>query len=390
MPAPVGGVKNDPVRVLAYADSAVFSGAEAVLCDVARDLSASPAIELTCVAPHGNRRLVEGLSEATGVAPIDVPAQPLRLAAVHLYDPRRLWTVRGILVGEEPDVLLVNLGSAEYGATPLLLPLKGSKALGFLHVPGGFSDFGFRLGGLRERLARIPMRNLDAVCVLTQSARQTVERVWAGEGPDVHCLPPERPRLEAIPRARAREELGLPDGPIVGMAGRITLAQKGQDTFARAAGLLLHRNPDLRFAVVGEGPDEAALEKLLDGLGIRGRFHLLGQVAPIDGFLSAIDAIAIPSNFEGLGLIALEALELGVPGVASSCDGLRDVWPARWQVKPGEPRELAARLDELLQLPTSEREDAVLEGRRLLDAATADNLGAAMEAIITDLAHEPA
>jgi glycosyltransferase involved in cell wall biosynthesis len=390
MPAPVGGGQNDPVRVLAYTDSAVFSGAEAVLCDIAGDLNASPAIELTCVAPHRNRRLVESLRDVTGIAPIDVPAQPLRLAALRLYDPRRLRAVRRILASEDPEVLLVNLGSAEYGATPLVPPPAHAKTLGFLHVPGGFYDFGFRLGGLRERLARIPMRNLDAVCVLTQSARQTVERVWASDGLDVHCLRPKRPRVQAIPRDRAREELGLPDGPIVGMAGRITLKQKGQDTFARAAHLLLRRDPALRFAIVGEGPDRAALEELLDDLGIRGSFHLLGHVAPIDAFLSAVDAIAIPSNFEGLGLIALEALELGVPGVASSCDGLCDIWPARWQARPDEPRELAARLDELLQLPTAEREDAILEGRRLLDAATADNLGVAMEAIITDLAHEPA
>ncbi|HWP33711.1 MAG TPA: glycosyltransferase, partial [Solirubrobacterales bacterium] len=203
----------------------------------------------------------------------------------------------------------------------------------------------------------------------------------------VHVIHLPKPRVRPVPRQEARAELGLPSGVVIGMGGRISFKQKGQETFVRAAARLLRERPDLHFAIAGEGRDLPSLRKLIGELGLDGRVSLLGQVTPIGRFLSAIDAIAIPSRFEGLPLIALEALSLGVPGVAANIDGLSDVWPRAWRVEPGDPEVLAAGLVRLMETPAEERSKLVAQGRERVDANTSPDPASALESVILDIAH---
>jgi glycosyltransferase involved in cell wall biosynthesis len=380
--------RNDSLRVLAYADSDLFSGAESVHCELVRGLEASAALEIECAAPRSNGPLARCLKQAIGRQPIDVPSQRPTAAAFDLYAPRRRSAVGRALARESWDVLLVNLPSAEYGPTPVLAKRQeGTRAVGLLHVPGSLSELGFRLGGLRERLARRAMSRFDSLCVVAESGRRTCERVWAGAEVPVHVVPLPRPRVERFPRGEARARLGLPAGTVVGMAGRISFKQKGQETFVEAAARMLDADPDLHFAVAGEGRDAPRLREAIARLGLGGRVSLLGQVAPIGAFLSAIDAIAIPSRFEGLPLIALEALTVGVPGVAAEIDGLRDVWPAPWLVAPGDPGALAAALRRVIEMPAEERARLIEEGRRQMNANTCDAPASVLESVIMETAH---
>lgn len=107
----------------------------------------------------------------------------------------------------------------------------------------------------------------------------------------------------------------------------------------------------------------------------------------IADFLSAIDLVVIPSRFEGLPLIALEALTLGVPGVASSVDGLCDVWPPEWRVGAGDSSQLSAALERLLDTESAARQDLVSSGRKKMGQLTSKNpageVGGCLERAIT-------
>jgi glycosyltransferase involved in cell wall biosynthesis len=382
MAEPGGG----QLRLLAYADSKIFSGAEALFCDLVAELATRSDIQLRSVAPHENTALTERLREATGALPVDVPAQPLPIAAVHLYDPRRRRRVRRALAEVDFDAALVNLPSAEYGATPLLDSSLAGRSIGLLHIVGSPRALGFRFGWLRQRLAHRALRRLDAACVLTESAARAYRALWAGrESSAVEVVRPSKPTIEPVDREAARSALGLPAGTIVGIAGRVSFKQKGQDTFVDAAALLLDRRPDLSFAVAGEGRDLDRLGRLLRARGIEGKFSLLGQVDPIERFLCAVDAIAIPSAFEGLPLIALEALALGIPGVATSADGLQDIWPAAWRIAERDPDALASRMGQVLDASPEDRHATIEEGRRLMEASTSENPARELEAQILSL-----
>jgi glycosyltransferase involved in cell wall biosynthesis len=382
------GGANGRVRVLVHSDSRVFSGAEWVLCEFVLGMAESDRLELTCMAPEENEELFATLSEAVGADSVrSVRSQPTRLGAVHLYDPRRLAHLRAELGEDRWDVAFVNLGSAEYGATPLALrdpPWR--RSLGLVHVPSAFAPNGFRLGRMREAIARRPMRSLDAALVMTESAKETFEDVWAHEGLSVGLGPMPRRSLQPISRAEARSRFGWPiDAPVIGVAGRLSLKQKGFDTFVAAAGNLADRRPEVRFAIAGDGPDREELVGLIREAGMEDRVFLVGHIDEIEPFLCALDAIAIPSRFEGGPILALEAMQLGVPGVATDCEGLRDVWVGDWQIPVDDPGALSARLGDLLDLSPADRQSVIAEGRRLHDATVADRVGPDLEEKIVRL-----
>jgi glycosyltransferase involved in cell wall biosynthesis len=380
------GGTNGRVRVLVHSDSRLFSGAEWVLCEYVRGMAESERLELTCFAPSENRELTERLAAIVGAESVrPVLSQPTRLGAVHLHDPRRRSALRRALGEGRWEVAFLNLGSVEYGATPLTLrnPPWG-KSLGLVHVTSSFAGNGFRLGRAREGLARRPIRSLDAALVTTESARETFEDVWLGGEVSVELGPIPRRGLQPVERAHARARLGWPDGPMIGAAGRLSLKQKGFDTFVAAAGKLADGRPDVRFAIAGDGPDRDELVGLIRESGMEDRVSLVGHTE-IEPFLCALDAIAIPSRFEGGPILALEALQLGVPGVATDCEGLRDVWAEDWQVPVDDSTALSARLGDVLDLSPDDRRRIIAEGRRLHDARVADRVGPDLEEKIVRL-----
>jgi glycosyltransferase involved in cell wall biosynthesis len=372
---------------LVHSDSAVYSGAEALFCEIVEGFAGRDRFELSCVAPADNVELFRGLERAVGPGAVrSIPSQPTALAALRLYDPRRTARLRHLFDGETWDVGLVNMGSAEYGSTPLLLrepPWR--RTLGLVHIANGFSDH-FRLGRLRERLARRPMSRLDLVCVPSPSAQECFVDTWRRDEGVVRRFRVPDPALDPVPRAEAKRRLGLPEVPVVGIAGRISFAQKGHDTFVQAARIMAEGRREAHFAVAGRGKDERRLQRLVKRAGLEDRFHLVGHVEPIENFLCALDAIAIPSRFEGLCLVALEAASLGTPGVTSNCVGLRDGWPERWTVKPDDPEALAARLDEVLSLDEEGRAAISIAARKRQQPMLTDEVGKDIEGIIVERA----
>lgn len=238
--------------------------------------------------------------------------------------------------------------------------------MGLLHIAVSMKEMGFRLGWARDRLATRALKRLDGACLLSSKAEALFQDRLGSRRTETAVIRMPRPSVRTLSREDARARLGLPPGKrLVGMAGRITFKQKGQDTFVRAATELAARDSGIDFVVAGDGPDRSQLAGMVDRAGLNERFHLLGQVDEIGFFLSAINVIAIPSRFEGLPLIALEALQVGVPGVASAVDGLVDVWPSDWAIPASEPELLAERLEAILhERPT--RTAALIEEGRLL------------------------
>lgn len=363
-------------KVLVYADSAVFSGAESLLCELVESLHEDQRFSFAVATPEVNQELSARLGVVAGPGDrFQVPAQKLPLAALHLYSPRALKAARNVLRRSEPDVVLLNLPSAEYGSTLLLAGHSpGVPVVGLMHISGTMAELGFRLGSVRTALARRAISRLDRVLLLSEAARRSYPARWNSRSTATDVIRMPEPKVSLTDKSAARKELGLPDGKLViGTVGRISVKQKGQDTFVSAARRLAAIRDDLAFAVVGEGRDKDLVRKLVAEAGLQESFFLTGQVSDVGIALSAIDLIAIPSRFEGLPLIALEALAAGVPGVASSVDGLCDIWPVEWRVDPDDPEGLAFSLARLLEASDDERERLIESGREMMKNRTASD-----------------
>lgn len=122
----------------------------------------------------------------------------------------------------------------------------------------------------------------------------------------------------------AREVTPVPvDPPRLACIGRL-VPQKGFDRAIDAFATVAPRHPTLRMAVAGDGPERGRLAERAAERGVADRIDFLGVLDPagIARLLDASTAVVMPSRFEGLPLVALEAAWAGRPVVATRAPGL--------------------------------------------------------------------
>ncbi len=169
-----------------------------------------------------------------------------------------------------------------------------------------------------------------------------------------------RGRIEVIPRGRDPQALGRrtssrrrsvraalgveDDRPLVVAAARHE-QQKGLDVLIRAVPLILERHPDVRVLIGGrEGQVSSDLRRLVQELELGKAVEMIGQRDDVSSLMCAADVWCVPSRWEGLGSILIEAMCLEVPVVASSVPAIRELAgdpPVFTLVRPGDPHDLA-------------------------------------------------
>ena len=130
----------------------------------------------------------------------------------------------------------------------------------------------------------------------------------------------------AANRAEMKKKNGIGDKFVVGVVARLR-SEKGHAFLFHSMKQVLRSAPNTLLAVVGDGPDALALRDLADKLEIAGSILWLGAKSQEETFAlyGMMDVVVVPSEFEGFGLSAAEAMAAGVPVVASDVDGLREV-----------------------------------------------------------------
>jgi glycosyltransferase involved in cell wall biosynthesis len=128
-----------------------------------------------------------------------------------------------------------------------------------------------------------------------------------------------------IEPAEVRAGLGLPgDAPTVLYVGRLA-AQKGVDDLIRALDLLQHVRPDLRTLIVGDGPLRSQLEETTRAFRLDGAVRFLGHRDDVPRLLASADVLVLPSLYEGLPNVVLEAMRARKPVVATAAPGTTEV-----------------------------------------------------------------
>jgi glycosyltransferase involved in cell wall biosynthesis len=146
---------------------------------------------------------------------------------------------------------------------------------------------------------------------------------------------------------RARLTAGEPHRPLVVYAGRVSF-EKRVDVLADA----VRRLPEVRFAVVGEGPALAWLRGELSGSGTVFTGFLEGD--ELSRAYASGDVFAFPSDSETLGFAAIEAMAAGVAVVAARAGGIPHIVDDGRNgvlVAPGDAAALAAAIHALVEDP---------------------------------------
>jgi D-inositol-3-phosphate glycosyltransferase len=208
------------------------------------------------------------------------------------------------------------------------------------------------LGQMKNRIAqydseRAPQERLDGekrvieiadrIIAATPAEEAQLNWLYGADMRKVRVISPgvDLQRFSPIPPAVAKERVGIPlnDKNII-FAGRIE-PLKGIDTLLRAMALIQQRYPEavkgVCVAIIGgdpwaETPDAemARLQELRRELGITDIVTFLGakdqEILP--NYYAAAEMVIMPSHYESFGMVALEAMAMGTPVIASEVGGL--------------------------------------------------------------------
>ncbi len=127
------------------------------------------------------------------------------------------------------------------------------------------------------------------------------------------------------PWKEGRGILNIPnDATVVGTIGRLH-EQKGYKYLIDAAKHLIEENKLIYFLIVGEGELRANLELQVSSLRIKDNVIFAGARTDIPRLMTLFDLFVLPSLWEGLPLVLLEAMVSRVPIVASAVDGVLEI-----------------------------------------------------------------
>jgi glycosyltransferase involved in cell wall biosynthesis len=178
-----------------------------------------------------------------------------------------------------------------------------------------------------NQLDRWSLPRADRVVTLCGPfAEQIKARGVRGDGIDIlKNAIEERSLPSPEDRASARHALGLAtDDMIILCIGRLS-KEKGHERLVAAATRLLAARPEgkLRFVIVGEGPERSRLRSLARPLG--DRLIFAGFHADTWPFYCAASAFVLPSYTEGSPMVLLEAMQAGLPIVATRVGGIPEM-----------------------------------------------------------------
>ena len=265
-------------------------------------------------------------------------------AAAATFGPRLAGTRAGLrrlqASGFEPDLIHAHVFPAGVSAVVLArgrgLPVivsENSTAL-----PRG------ELTPAQRRMARFAFERADLVCPASEDLGRHIARVAP------------RARIRPVPNTVDTSLFSPPEGrptPEPGHARALLVAmldpKKGVDVLLQA----LAQVPEgLTVRVVGDGPAREGLEALAAKLGVAGSIEFLGRrdKAEVARLMRESDFFVLPSLWENLPNVVIEAMASGLPVVATRTGGVPEMVDegSGLLVAPGDPAELAGGLRGML------------------------------------------
>lgn len=204
-----------------------------------------------------------------------------------------------------------------------------------------------RIGHWCER----QLHTATVACVSNAAAQEFVRHRTTSGAPPLTSAPLVIPNAVTLPMQPPHGTPREPHKLRVLAAGRFE-PQKGLDILLRALPHTpLPENTRGELAVHGHGSQEQELRTLAALVPATWQVKIEPPIANLGKRLRDFDVVVIPSRFEGLALLSLEATHAGLPVVATRAPGLNETLPSEhpWIAAPDDPRALAASLADALR-----------------------------------------
>ena len=214
-------------------------------------------------------------------------------------------------------------------------------------------------GDLREQINRLTVK-LDSVIIAVSESVKLIETQRSGVAPNKIVTiynGVDETKFHVASKDTKRElraKLGLPSNSVViGHIGRLH-PQKGHEFLLKA----IPKIPNAHFLMIGSGEDAGIwlpkFQEQARQLKINNRVHWLGERDDIPLLLAGLDILVLPSLWEGMPNVALEAMCSRLPIVATAVDGTQEVilnGETGILIPPADVRAIANAITKLIQNP---------------------------------------
>jgi glycosyltransferase involved in cell wall biosynthesis len=325
-------------RLLVIDDNPDFGGHQVMAAYAIEGIAASGAWEMLTLLHSGNAKNYERLEAIQSSYPdasfkIEVSStQSRKFQALRRYAVgSALSGLRAQISEFKPDLILVIQGNIEQACS--IFRLKGHlpcPLVSYIPVPHRHAEMGAKLGRLRDLTCRGLYAVPDGFITISKTLGEMLVSYGAKGRIQIveNGIPLEA--FKSLPsKSSARAQFGLPEDAFLwGQIGRVEFKQKGQDC---ALQLFLERSrqyPDEHLVFLGSGPDGDELKARAEAYP---NVHCLPWTDHPAPLYAALDALIMPSRYEGVPLAMLEALANGLPVAATDRDGMRDWLPETWR-----------------------------------------------------------
>ncbi|AJY71820.1 glycoside hydrolase [Geobacter sulfurreducens] len=341
------------MTILHVIDSGGLYGAEVMLLSLMREQASMGMLPiLASIGEHGiKEKAIEREARRCGIR-----VEPFRMRAGPNLSG--IASILGFVRRERVDIL------HSHGYKPNILfgfiprKIRGCPMVATLH---GWTSAGrFNKMGLYEWLDSVSLGLIDQVVLVNEAMREQ-SRLKNRFGPHLMVINNGIPPVDV----ESPFTVTFPDGPsdshivdfcskgfTLGAIGRLS-PEKGFDLLLGAVKTLIPFIPDVRLLILGEGGERATLEWIIRKQGLQGRVLLPGYVPDARIYLNLFDVFVLPSHTEGLPLVILEAMQAGVPIVATRVGGVPNVLQNGKLGILVEPSDISALTEGLLKLKSN-------------------------------------
>ncbi len=237
----------------------------------------------------------------------------------------------------------------DLGARVVARPVRSERLFRALRTP------------LHIALGRLTARRSDVRLAPSRATAREIEDDYGVEDvrvvPNVTGAPLDTRGGESSPAAGRDEPVG--GEPYVLAVGRLRI-RKGMEILLQAMAQARESGHRPRLVVAGDGERREALGMLCERLGLDACVHWAGRCSRAEAsrLRRRATALIVPSTYEGMPLVVLEAMSDGVPVIASTVSGIPEVvvdGETGWLVPPERSAALAAALIEAMSDPEEAR-----------------------------------
>ncbi|MFP4161938.1 MAG: glycosyltransferase [Ectothiorhodospira sp.] len=344
---------NTPPRIAIFVATSGHSGVDRVMHNLIPGIAARGyPVDLVKIREHGP--YLDPLPP--GVRLVDLGARHVYTALPALVRYLRTHPPAVLLSDKDRVNRTALLARALNGASTRVVVRSGTTLSVDLAGRSGLDRW------LQTRSVRHLYPRAHGTIVPSVGAAADLARLMPRGADSIHVVPSPivRQDLTALASAPAQDPwLETRKGPLIVAVGELS-RRKDHATLLRAFARLQARRPDLRLAILGRGGQRDALLRQITELGLEGSVHLPGFLSNPYPWMSRARLLAHTARWEGMPVVLVEALSLGIPVVSTDCpSGPREILEDGRLgplVPIGDDEALAAAMERVLDNPPEPQE----------------------------------